>query len=155
MSETHYSLEVIRPAFWRAFNESGEHWFSYFGTPEENSSCTEGAWDGFVEGLATAQRERLAAAIVAVEALDDIDGNLHSIVGDYNFEDEHLRAAESNVDKNYLDMPADHLVLERACLAALWPLTPSERERATEQAEEHLGAIARELFYQRYPEKRP
>lgn len=46
MPETHYPLAVIRAAFWATFNESGEHWFSYFGTPEENSSCTEGAWDG-------------------------------------------------------------------------------------------------------------
>ena len=49
----------------------------------------------------------------------------------------------------------ERLVLERACLAALWPLTPYEREMATQQAEEHLGAIARELFYQKYPERRP
>mgnify|MGYP001614728442 CR=1 FL=1 len=63
----------------------------------------------------------------------------------------HLRL----VDGNCLDMPAEHLALERACLAALLPLTPYEREIATAQAEEHLGAIAREAFYQRYPERRP
>ena len=49
----------------------------------------------------------------------------------------------------------EHLALKRACLAALWPLTPYEREIVTAQAEEHLGAIAREAFYQRCPERRP
>ena len=155
MPDTHYSLAVIRAAFWETFHKSGERWFNYFGTSEQNASYTEGAWNEFVENLAAAQHKRLAPAIAAVEALEDIDGNLHVVVGDFNFEDLHLRHCESNVDGNCLDMPAEHLALERACLAALWPLTPYEREIATAQAEEHLGAIAREAFSQRYPERRP
>ena len=155
MAELHYSIAVIRAAFWETFHESGEKWFNYFGTPEQNAAYTQDSWEEFMENLATAQRERLAPAIAAVEALCDIDGNLHTVVGDYNFDDDDLRHGESSVDTNFLDMPADHVALERACLAALWPLTPYERAIATEQAEKHLGAIAREAFYQKYPEKRP
>ena len=69
MPEPNYSLPVIRIAFWKTFNECGERWFSYQGTPEDNSSFTEEEWDGFAENLATAQRERLMPAIAAVRAL--------------------------------------------------------------------------------------
>ena len=70
MPETHYSLAVIRAAFWATFNESGERWFGYFGTPGENSSHTEGTWDEFAEELATAQHDCLAPAISAIRAID-------------------------------------------------------------------------------------
>mgnify|MGYP001591169967 CR=1 FL=1 len=151
MTEPHYSLAVIRAAFWKTFHESGERWFNYFGTPEQNSSYTEGEWDGFAENLATAQRERLAPAIAAIRTLEDVAGHLHIVLDDENYEDKHLRFCEGYNIQNLHEMTEEQCLLERTCLAALWPLTPYERQLANEQAE----AEELEAFYQRYPEKRP
>ena len=151
MSESHYSLAVIRTAFWSEFNESGDRWFNYFGTPGENSSYTEGAWDGFAENLATAQRERLTPAIAAIRALESVAPHLHIVLDDENYEDEHLRFCEGNTAQNLHEITDEQLGLERSCLAALWPLTPYERRMANEQAE----AKELEAFYQQHPERRP
>lgn len=50
MNET-YTLEQIKKAFWEEFHESGELWFSYLGTEEENSEHTEYNWGEFLEKL--------------------------------------------------------------------------------------------------------
>ena len=150
MPEPNYSLPVIRSAFWKTFNECGERWFGYLGTLEQNSSFTEEEWDGFAENLTTAQRERLMPDIAAIRKLEGVVGHLHIVLDDENYEDEHLRFCEGNNAQNLHGMTDDHLVLERACLVALWPITPYEREMANTQAEEE----ALEAFYQQHPEKR-
>ena len=151
MTEPHYSLAVIRTAFWDTFHESGERWFSYLMTPEQNATHTEHGWEEFVENLATAQRERLAPAIAAIRDLEGVVGHLHIVLDDENYEDEHLRDCEAYNVQNFHEMSDDYLILERVCLAALWPLTPYERAMANEQAE----ADELEAFYQKYPERRP
>ena len=151
MAEPHYSLATIRAAFWATFNESGECWFDYFGTSEENSSYTEEVWDGFVEDLVAAQHAHLAPAITAIRTLEDEAGHLHIVLDDGNYEDDDLRFCEGYNAQNLHEMSDEQLALERACIAALWPLTPHERQMANEQAE----AEELEAFYQKYPEKRP
>ena len=144
MPEPHYSLAMIRAAFWKMFNDGGEHWF-------KNAEYTEARWQELREHLATVQHERLAPVIAAILAMDGVSGNLHAIVDEGNCEDEHLRACEPYIAENFLEMIEEQLALERACLAALWPLTPYEREMAIEQVE----AEELEAFYQKYPERRP
>lgn len=46
-----YTLDQIKKAFWERFHESGEQWFNYLGTEEENTEATQGEWEGFVEEL--------------------------------------------------------------------------------------------------------
>ena len=150
MSESHYSLAVIRTAFWETFHECGERWFSYIGTPEHNSSYTEEEWNMFAEHLATAQRERLTPATAAIRALESVAPHLHIVLDDENYEDEHLRFCEGNTAQNLHEITDEQLGLERSCLAALWPLTPYERRMANEQAE----AEELEAFYQKYPGRR-
>jgi len=48
---TFFSIEQIKEAFWDVFHESGELWFDYLGTPENNTEVTEGFWESFVESL--------------------------------------------------------------------------------------------------------
>ena len=151
MSETHYSLAVIRAAFWETFHESGERWFSYLMTPEQNATHTEHGWEEFAENLATAQRERLAPAIAAIRALEGVVGHLHNVLDDENYEDGNLLYCKEAHAENSLDMSDEQLILEFVCMGALWPLTPHEREMANEQAE----AEECEAFYQQHPERRP
>ena len=42
--EEKYSLEQIREAFWEVFHKSGELWFGYLGTDDENEKYTEVWW---------------------------------------------------------------------------------------------------------------
>lgn len=51
MSEKTYTLEQIKKAFWSQFHESGELWFNYLGSHEENEGSTKIAWKDFVEDL--------------------------------------------------------------------------------------------------------
>ena len=111
----------------------------------------ESLWQDFAENLVRMQRERFAPAIAAIRALEDVYGHLHIVLDDENYEDEHLRYCEEYNRQNLHEMTYDQLVLERACLAALWPLTPYERKMANTQAE----ADSLEAFYQKYPERRP
>ena len=151
MPDTHYSIAVIRAAFWATFHECGERFFSYLYTPASNNASTEEEWQDFAENLVRMQRERFAPAIAAIRALEDVYGHLHIVLDDENYEDEHLRYCEEYNRQNLHEMTYDQLVLERACLAALWPLTPYERKMANTQAE----ADSLEAFYQKYPERRP
>ena len=151
MSEIHYSLNVIRAAFWATFHESGEKWFNYLSTPEQNAEYTQGSCEEFMENLVETQRERLAPAIAAIRALGDEAGHLHIVLDDGNYEDGDMSFCEGYNAQNLHEMTDDQLVLERSCLTALWPLTPYEREMANTQAE----ADSLEGFYQKHPERRP
>jgi hypothetical protein len=46
-----FTLEEIRRAFWLQFHKSGELWFNYLGTPEENEASTRSGWQEFEEAL--------------------------------------------------------------------------------------------------------
>ena len=46
-----YSKEDIKKAFWETFHKSGELWFNYLGTDEENESSTESKWEQFLDNL--------------------------------------------------------------------------------------------------------
>ncbi len=48
---TTYTLDQIKSAFWEKFHETGELWFNYLGTPEENEEPTQRIWEEFVEEL--------------------------------------------------------------------------------------------------------
>ena len=126
MLDAHFSLAVIRTAFWKTFNDGSDHWF-------RNEEYTKGRWSDFVLNLATAQRERLAPAIAAIHALEGVIGNLHIVLDVENYKDEDLRFCADYNAQNFHEMTDDQLVLERGCLAALWPLTLGERQMAKEQ----------------------
>ena len=54
-----FTLEQIKAAFWKNFHESGELWFSYLGSDEENQNATETHWQEFERALLeTSQTER-------------------------------------------------------------------------------------------------
>ena len=46
-----YSVDEIKKAFWATFHESGESWFNYLATKEENESSTQEKWEWFAEEL--------------------------------------------------------------------------------------------------------
>lgn len=50
-NEKQYSLEEIKKAFWATFHKSGELWFDYHGTDEENEASTESEWQLFLDKL--------------------------------------------------------------------------------------------------------
>lgn len=50
MEET-FTLFEIRRAFFESFHESGELWFDYLGSPQENLESTEKYWIEFEEKL--------------------------------------------------------------------------------------------------------
>lgn len=49
--EKTYTLRQIKKAFWKNFHESGEGWFDYMGSDEENQESTESEWNTFKEYL--------------------------------------------------------------------------------------------------------
>jgi len=46
-----YTVDEIKKAFWETFHESGELWFCYISTPENNTEHTESYWENFLENL--------------------------------------------------------------------------------------------------------
>lgn len=46
-----YSVKQIKTAFWKQFHKSGEQWFNYLGTEEENNESMENAWTEFLDSL--------------------------------------------------------------------------------------------------------
>lgn len=50
MEET-FTLDQIKNAFWENFHESGEFWFDYLGSPEDNTEATDKYWEDFEEKL--------------------------------------------------------------------------------------------------------
>jgi hypothetical protein len=46
-----YTIEEIKKAFWKTYHESGEIWFDYLGTDEQNERSTQGGWEDFLENL--------------------------------------------------------------------------------------------------------
>lgn len=57
-----YSVDQIKLAFWKTFHESGEIWFDYLSSPEENESSTNEEWEVFLENLTTASTGRSSAS---------------------------------------------------------------------------------------------
>jgi len=43
-----FSLKRIKQAFWKEFHKSGELWFDYLGTEEENEASTNEFWRDFL-----------------------------------------------------------------------------------------------------------
>lgn len=67
-----YTVEQIKRAFWQEFHESGELWFSYLGTPEENESHTQTAWREFLDALrepAVITAEAIGTPVQEIEAI--------------------------------------------------------------------------------------
>jgi len=54
---TLYTLAQVKAAFWAVFHLSGEIWFGYQGTDEENTEHTQEWWRDFVEELDKAKGE--------------------------------------------------------------------------------------------------
>lgn len=52
-----YRLEQIKQAFYNNFHKSGEKWFNYLGSDEENNRSTEYEWKDFVHELDELQDE--------------------------------------------------------------------------------------------------
>lgn len=50
-TEKTYTIEEIKKAFWSNFHKSGETWFDYLGTDEENDASTNEEWDSFLNEL--------------------------------------------------------------------------------------------------------
>ena len=48
---TEKQLEIIKDAFWKEFHESGEIFFNYLGSKEENEECTNSYWESFKDNL--------------------------------------------------------------------------------------------------------
>lgn len=46
-----YTLEQIKQAFWNTFHKSGEIWFGYLGSEEDDNECTQEQWGEFKESL--------------------------------------------------------------------------------------------------------
>jgi len=51
-----FTLSQIKEAFWKQFHLSGELWFNYHGSDEDNESSTNSEWEQFVEELEKAQK---------------------------------------------------------------------------------------------------
>lgn len=49
--EKSFTLSEIQRAFFENFHESGEYWFDYMGSPQENQDTTEYYWKEFKEKL--------------------------------------------------------------------------------------------------------
>ena len=46
-----FTLDQVKRAFWATFHRSGEAFFSYLGTDEENHSSTRCHWSDFLDNL--------------------------------------------------------------------------------------------------------
>lgn len=150
MTEPHYSLATIRAAFWEVWRDGCLRYFgqAHLWTAEE---VTASYWEEFQETLGAARQARLAPAIAAIEALEEIAGHLHIVLDDENYEDADLDFCRKLAEWNDLEMGPARVALELRCIEALGRLTEDERADANEQAE----AAALERWYRRYPEKRP
>ena len=51
MTDQLFTIEQIKEAFWHEFHKSGEIWFNYLGTEEENEDSTRCKWEYLVEIL--------------------------------------------------------------------------------------------------------
>jgi hypothetical protein len=51
MMEETFTLAEIKKAFFDSFHESGEFWFDYLGSPQENLESTTVYWDEFKDKL--------------------------------------------------------------------------------------------------------
>lgn len=51
MGEKTFTITQIKTAYFEAFNEAGEIFFDYFGTPEQNMESTESYWSDFLKAL--------------------------------------------------------------------------------------------------------
>ena len=54
--EKTYTLAEIKAAFWREFHLSGERWFGYHGTEQQNESSTKSEWVDFLRELEKGER---------------------------------------------------------------------------------------------------
>ena len=154
MMDFHYSLATIRAAFWDTWHDGGER---YFGSTHISTSAEVTAlyWEEFLENLAAAHQARLAPAIAAIRALQGVNGNLHIVLDDGNYEDDNvqycMRCNKEAEDSGDDESTAAQRALERACIVALLALDECDRQAANEQ----YDAEELEKVYQRYPDKRP
>jgi ATP adenylyltransferase/5',5'''-P-1,P-4-tetraphosphate phosphorylase II len=55
---TKYTIAEIKEVFWETFHKSGELWFGYLGTEEDNEDTTNQYWEDFLNNLvAQSQKE--------------------------------------------------------------------------------------------------
>ena len=149
-----YSVATIRAAFWDTWHDRGERYFgrAYLLSPYEVTALY---WEAFQANLAAAHQCRLAPALAAIRALQGVNGNLHIVLDDENYEDDNVqycmrlnKEAEERGDGN---STAEWRARERACMVALLALDECDRQAANEQ----YDAEEVEKVYQRYPDKRP
>lgn len=74
-----------------------------------------------------------ALTVTEVYRHDGVGGNLHIVVDDLNVDDGDLSFCAKCIEEQ--DRPVAQRIAERACLAALTPLTPEERASAIRLAE--------------------
>ena len=55
-----YTLDEIKRAFWATFHKSGEVFFNYLGSDEENEASTNDGWVEFSEHLENAAQRNEA-----------------------------------------------------------------------------------------------
>jgi hypothetical protein len=52
-----WTTDEICDAFWKCFHKSGERWFDYLGTDEENQESTKAYWEEFLDCLVKVRNE--------------------------------------------------------------------------------------------------
>lgn len=60
MTEKTFTLSQIKQAYWAKFHESGELWFDYLGSEEENEEATNDNWDEFLKELEKAAQTNVS-----------------------------------------------------------------------------------------------
>ena len=141
MSEDYgYSLATIMSAFFLQFHEAGARWFPHVRNSAEdeanNLKVTTWAWEAFAASLSQAQLARLWCAKEAIrKVIGSAGGYLHIILDERNVEDAEIDAAEAWMSIGDLELAADAMADQRACLKALRPLTTFERQQAIEEVE--------------------
>ena len=75
----------------------------------------------------TAKIRHVANLIADVYEFSTVGGSLHVILDDWNLEDEHFPFTEAWIEKNAAENGPAQVAAERACLAALKPMTLGER----------------------------
>src|SRR3990167_10654717 len=140
MSEDYgYSLATIMSAFFLQFHEAGACWFPHVRNSAQdeanNLKVTTWAWEAFAASLSQAQLARLWCAKEAIRKVIGSAGYLHIILDDRNVEDAEIAEAEAWMSIGDLELTADAMADQRACLKALRPLTTFERQQAIEEVE--------------------
>ena len=100
----------------------------------------ENCWSEYGAPALINERTRAAAAMIArVYEFNDVGGNLHSIVDDWNLDDDDFAEDEMPV---YHDAGPEQLEAERAAWGMLKGMSLPERPSALALPDRFLGAVA-------------